>query len=411
MVEVNILIAFAVGLLAGAFVVALLYRRRGATARQLAAEALSNFESESERLLDAAKTAFSSLSREALSANADDFLKLAKTKLEQQTSQSEQVLDTKKQLIDARLEEMTGRLTTLNTLLQSVERERAASHGSLEAKLEKTTQATIQLQDTTTKLRTALSNPQVRGQWGERMAEDLLRSVGLAEGVNYEKQKTTTGGNRPDYTFYLPEGKKVHMDVKFPLGNYLKVLEAPSEHARDQLTNQFLRDVRSRIKEVGTREYIDPAAGTLDYVLVFIPNEQVHGFIHEHDRALLDDALKQKVVLCSPLTLYALLSVIRQAVDNFRFEQGAKQILDLLGEFRKQWLKYVETMGRLGKRLEDALGEYHELVNTRTRQLDRQMEKIDHLASRPESAALPPEPRRDSVTASPPVVAVPTRSA
>lgn len=411
MVEINVLIAFAVGLLAGAFVVALLYHRRGATAQQLATEALSNFESESERLLDAAKTAFSSLSREALSANADDFLKLARTKLEQQTSQSEQVLDTKKQLIDARLEEMTGRLTTLNTLLQSVERERAASHGSLEAKLEKTTQATIQLQDTTTKLRTALSNPQVRGQWGERMAEDLLRSVGLAEGVNYEKQKTTTGGNRPDYTFYLPEGKKVHMDVKFPLGNYLKVLEAPSEHARDQLTNQFLRDVRSRIKEVGTREYIDPAAGTLDYVLVFIPNEQVHGFIHEHDRTLLDDALKQKVVLCSPLTLYALLSVIRQAVDNFRFEQGAKRILDVLGEFRKQWLKYVETMGRLGKRLEDALGEYHELVNTRTRQLDRQMEKIDQLASRPESAAIPPEPRQDSVTASPPVVAVPTRSA
>ncbi len=390
MIGTSVIIAFVVGLAAGASGVVLLHRKRGATAREFAAEAVKNFETESQRLLDAAKTAFSSLSREALSANADDFLKLAKTKLEQQTTQTEQVLDNKKQLIDARLEEMTGKLTTLNTLLQTVERERAASHGSLEAKLEKTTQATLQLQDTTTKLRTALSNPQVRGQWGERMAEDLLRSVGLAEGVNYEKQKTAASGNRPDYTFFLPEGKKVHMDVKFPLGNYLKVLEAPSDHARDQLTTQFLRDVRNRIKEVGTREYIDPASGTVDYVLVFIPNEQVYGFIHEHDRTLLDDALQQKVVLCSPLTLYAILSVIRQACDNFRFEQGAKQILQVLAEFRKQWMKYVETMERLGKRLDDALGEYHELVSTRTRQLDRQMEKIDELTSRPEPVALVP---------------------
>ncbi len=50
-----------------------------------------------------------------------------------------------------------------------------------------------------------------------------------------------------------------------------------------------------------------------------------------------------------------------------------------LAEFRKQWMKYVETTERLGKRLDDALGEYHELVSTRTRQLDRQMEKIDEL--------------------------------
>ena len=169
------------------------------------------------------------------------------------------------------------------------------------------------------------------------------------------------------------------MDVKFPLTNYLKMLDAQDDATRAAFAAQFLRDVRSRIKEVTTRDYINPAAGTVDYCMVFIPNEQIYGFIHEQDGTLLDDALRQKVVLCSPLTLYAILAVIRQAVENFRLEQASMQILNLLAEFKKQWAKYVEGMDRMGKRLEDASTEYQQLVNTRTRQLDRQLDKIEDL--------------------------------
>ena len=57
--------------------------------------------------------------------------------------------------------------------------------------------------------------------------------------------------------------------------------------------------------------------------------EQVYGFIHEQDHALLDDALRDKVVFCSPLTLFAVLAVIRQAVDNFRLSQTSHEILEL----------------------------------------------------------------------------------
>lgn len=380
MVSTSVAISFVIGLALGAFGAGLLYRRR----RELAAEAMRNFDAERERLLDAVRTAFASLSRDALSANSDDFLRLAKTRLEQESTHAAQVLDGKKQLIDAQLGVMTSTLSDLHALLQTVDRERATSHGSLEAKLEKTSQATLQLQVTTAKLQAALSNPQARGQWGERMAEDLLRTLGFIRGVNYERQETPASGNRPDYTFLLPQGKKVHMDVKFPLANYLKLLEATDEQARDPLRAQFLRDVRNRIKEVGTREYIDPANGTVDYVLVFIPNEQVYGFIHEHDRDILDDALRQKVVLCSPLTLYAILSVIRQAAEQFRFEQGAKQILQILGEFRKQWGKYVESMAGLGDKLDAAARQYQELMTTRTKQLDRPLARIDELAVEPE---------------------------
>ena len=125
-------------------------------------------------------------------------------------------------------------------------------------------------------------------------------------------------------------------------------------------------------------------------MLVFIPNEQLYGFIHENDPELLEYALGKKVVLCSPLTLYAILSVIRQAAENFRLEQASREILSLLGTFKKEWGKYVEGMDKMGRRLEDAMKQYEELTTTRTRQLERQLDKIDNLRSQ-QQVALPTE--------------------
>jgi len=167
--------------------------------------------------------------------------------------------------------------------------------------------------------------------------------------------------------------------VKFPLDNYLRALEADDADLRKQREAAFLRDVRAQIKTVTGRSYIDPADGTVDCVLVFIPNEQVYHFIHERDASLLDDAVRQKVVLCSPLTLYAVLTVVRQAVDNFRLEQTSNEILTLLGAFRKQWTLYGEVVDKLEKALNGAVKAFDDLKTTRTRQLERQLDRIEDL--------------------------------
>ena len=86
-------------------------------------------------------------------------------------------------------------------------------------------------------------------------------------------------------------------------------------------------------------------------------------------------------MLCSPLTLYAILAVIRQGIETFRSAQNSRQILELLAEFRKQWGKYVEVVDAMGRRLDEAMKKYQELVGVRTRQLERQLDKIDDLQS------------------------------
>lgn len=198
--------------------------------------------------------------------------------------------------------------------------------------------------------------------------------------MNYVKQKTIEGpGSRPDFTFILPGRLKLNMDVKFPIDNYVKFLETSVESDKERFRNSFLRDVKTRMKEVTTREYINPEQNTVDYVLLFIPNEQIYSFIHEQDSSILDSGLKNKVIFCSPLNLFAVLAVIRQAVDNFALEKTSNEILSLLGSFKKQWDEFVKKLDVLGKRIEDTQKEYEILTTTRRRQLERPLNRIDDL--------------------------------
>ena len=159
----------------------------------------------------------------------------------------------------------------------------------------------------------------------------------------------------------------------------MRYVEAQAESDKQEYKKRFLQDVKARIKEVTGGDYINPAENTVDYVIVFIPNEQVYGFLNDADRSLLDEALKQKVIVCSPLTLYAILAVIRQAVDNFNLEKTAAEILSLLGAFNKQWGAFVMALEKMGRRIEDTQKEYHTLTGTRRRQLERALGRIEEL--------------------------------
>jgi DNA recombination protein RmuC len=287
-----------------------------------------------------------------------------------------QELDGKKSLIDQQLVTMTGELHKVGELVHSLERDRRQVFGQLTNELQRQQEGLHALTENTQQLRETLASTKARGQWGERMADDVLRLAGFLEGVNYTRQRTLTDGGRPDYTFMLPKGMVVHMDVKFPLDNYMRYLEAGNDVERAACRNQFLRDVRDRVKELSSRSYLDARDETIDCLLLFIPNESVYAFVQENDRALLDDAMRKKVIVCSPLTLYAILAVIRQAADNFRLERTSNEILALLGEFSKQWEKYTVQLDKVQTRFESVHKEYEALMTTRHRALQRPLDKI-----------------------------------
>jgi DNA recombination protein RmuC len=316
--------------------------------------------------------------RVAMASAVEQLVRMNQEMLEAERRLGTQELDGTRGLIDQQMGNMRVELAKLTGLLHEVEAERREHVGELSSQLREAGRHTQVLAETTQSLREALSSTTARGQWGERMAEDVLRLAGFIDGVNYRKQQALAGsGGIPDYTFLLPQGLCLHMDVKFPLNNYLRLLDATSDVERDHVRKEFLKDVRLRLKEVTRRAYVDPAAGTIDCVLLFIPNEQVYAFIQEQDRTLLDDALRNKVVFCSPLTLFAVLAVIRQAVDNFQLSRTSHQILELLQGFEKQWDRFVEQMDKVGRNLKTASTAFEELEGTRRRTVERELEKIE----------------------------------
>ncbi|HQP91282.1 MAG TPA: DNA recombination protein RmuC [Candidatus Omnitrophota bacterium] len=333
---------------------------------------------ELETIVENLKGTFAALSLEALSKNSEEFLKLAGEKLNAAKELGENDLENKKKLIDQTFSEMKSELSKVEEIMRSLEKDRENKFAQLSTNLDVMRQEASRLQQTTDQLRNALSSSKARGQWGERMAEDVLRLAGFIEGVNYVKQKAQ-GSGRPDYTFFLPQGLCVNMDVKFPLDNYWRYFEAKSDPEKEGFRSQFLKDVKERIKEVTSRDYIDLEQKTVDYVIVFIPNEQVYAFVNESDRSILDDAMRQKVIFCSPLTLYAILAVIRQAMDNFSLERTAHKMLSVLASFEKQYQAFCASLEKMGEKLDDAKKEYDSLITTRKNQLDRQLKKLEEI--------------------------------
>ncbi len=340
------------------------------------------------KIEEAFKGAFAQLSLEALSKNTDEFLKLAGEKFRAAIERNDQAVESKKQLIDQTLEEMRRELGGVQEMVRAFEKDRENKFGELSESLKSAAEQTAKLQQAADRLNSVLSDTKQRGHLGEKITEDILRLVGFVENVNYTKQETQ-GEGRPDYTFLLPRDLKINMDVKFPLNNYKRFLETRIDVERDAHRKQFLVDTRLRIKEVTSKNYIDPGHGTVNYALLFIPSEQAFAFIQEQDPAIFEEALKNRVICCSPLTLYAVLVTIRQSIDIFVIGQRTQSILECLGAFNKNWDKFVASFDDLGKRIDAVKKEYDNLTTTRRNVLERSLRKIDDMREAQAQAEAP----------------------
>ncbi|MEC8465276.1 MAG: DNA recombination protein RmuC [Actinomycetota bacterium] len=298
------------------------------------------------------------------------------------TQQSGEALGKRAEVISTTLKgvhnDVSKRLAELNHELDQLRQHNAGQFSSV-------SEAVTLLSQRTADLNEVLSSSQKRGQWGERLAEDMIRAAGLVEGVNYSKQDTTAAGGRPDFTFTMPPDRVLFMDVKFPLDRYVAHLDADDDATRATTKADFVKAVRSHVDALAKRDYIDQTTeDALDYVLMFVPNESISGFVHEADPHLIDWALERKVVLCSPLTLYAFLVVIRQATESFHTEQTAAEITQQINKFSKEFDNYsaaVDKVRATFNKLDNELGAIA-TDGTRFRKLSVPVRDIEKLRKR-----------------------------
>ena len=309
------------------------------------------------------KVIIQNLALKALKENQKSFLDLAEQSFQKLRSSSNEDLESKKTAIEKQLSQLNEELDKLKT-----------NTTELKTNLQLSKEQLTSLTDTTNQLNSVLSNNQQRGQWGERQAEDLLRHFDFQEGVNYNKQ-TSEGGDRPDFTFYLPKGKRLNMDVKFPIRAFQSYLEAESKTEKEALLKQFASDIKTHLKAIAKRKYINPADGTLDYCIMFISNEGIFQFVNQQEE-LLDLAKELSIVISGPTSLFAILSLIRQSISSFQIEERAKIIQKDLLKFQDEWSNYKEKMDSVQTKMDQASKALEEAQGTRTRALERPLNKI-----------------------------------
>lgn len=346
-------------------------------AQELLAENENRKKAEDDALFSNLKDSFGKISFESLSKANEEFFKIAKQRFDSEREINVKDLEGKKTLIDGHIQTMNEELGKVSNLMRALEKDREGKFGELANNLKTTNEQMASLTKSTASLHELLSNTRMRGQWGERMAEDVLRVAGLQENINYTKQTSTDSNSRPDFTFNLPKDLKLNMDVKFPFNNYMNYVN--SEDHPVKYKKEFLKDVKNRVKEITTKDYINVEQNTVQFVLLFIPNEQIYEFINREDPEIMDYALKNSVIVCSPFTLFAVLAVVKEATDNFAFQKASDEILGLLGKFKKEWEKFSEKLNGLGSKISAVDKEYTTIVTTRKKALEKPLNKIDDI--------------------------------
>jgi len=319
-----------------------------------------------DRVAEVEKT-IAALSSDALRENSKTFLTLAQETLKQFHVQAKGDLEQKEKAVEGLVKPIREALEKTGEQVRLMEKERKEAYGALHKHLETLTQTQQLLHGETSKLVTALRRPEVRGQWGELTLKRLAELAGMVEHCDFYPQEsidTEEGRMRPDMIVRMPDGRTIVVDVKTPLDAYLNAVEATDDALRTRHLEHHARKVRERVRELAAKAYWNQFPNAPDFVVLFIPGDQFLAAALDVDRALLEDALKQKVILATPTSFVALLRAVAYGWRQENLAENADRIRELGEDLYQRLATFTEHLAKLGTSLESSVGAYNKAVGS-----------------------------------------------
>jgi len=274
------------------------------------------------------------------------------------------------------IQDIRQELAVHRDAMSATEKERVGEFKTLTTVMDEYKVVTQGLKSSTDDLKNLLSNNQMRGAWGEEVAENLLQSVGFVRGQYTVNEAMATSPNRPDITIRLPQGQKVNIDAKFPFKALVKRQETEDQGEKRAYWKQFETDVKDKIKQVRSRDYINPEEDTVDFVILFVPTEAVFSVIYNNLHEVWEDAMRNKVIIAGPISFTAILRMIYQSYKNFTYQENLLDIIKLIKAFEGEYEKFSEALDTLGARMDSAQKQFEQVSVTRTKKLTSVVEKI-----------------------------------
>lgn len=303
------------------------------------------------------KYAWTESAREQLQ---NSFKVLATTELE---SRSSQLKATAKEELGGVIAPLKEELGKLDRQVRELEAKREGAYSTLGEQLKGLHSLQDSLRQQTTTLAQALKSPTVRGRWGEIHLRRLVELSGMGRHVDFSEQESTDSG-RPDMVIRLPEKGIVPVDSKVPLDAFLRAMETDDENTRRQLMAEHARAFRNRIRELSQRAYWEQFERIPEVVVMFVPVDASLSAAFQADRDLFEYAFQNKVLVTSPIALFALLRSIAFGWQQQQVAENAQQIAAQGKTLYERVATFVGHVSGVGKSLEASVKKYNEAVGS-----------------------------------------------
>ena len=382
MSDAAVWLAFAAGAVLGALAALLWRARREQSVRVESAVLRARLQSEEtvsterEQALTRAREqlqgVFGELARDSLQSNSEVFLQLARERLSRQQADASQALKERETAIESLVQPIREALAKTELQIQAIERDRIDSFAGIKTQMEALAGGQNLLSRETRNLVTALRRPDVRGQWGEITLRRLVELSGMTLHVDFSEQQhqsTDNGAIRPDMVVHMPDQRDIVVDVKTPLEAYLSAVEAQNDADRAAQLRRHAQIVGARVRELSSKQYWAQFERSPDFVVLFLPGDQFLTAALQENPSLIDDSLRQNVMLATPTSLVALLKIVQFGWKQSILAENAAEIRRLGEDLYKRLAVFCEHLGKLGKSLGSSVDSFNRAVGSLEQQV------------------------------------------
>ncbi|MEO0762755.1 MAG: DNA recombination protein RmuC, partial [Pseudomonadota bacterium] len=274
---------------------------------------------------------FAHLASDALGANAERFLALVSERNAAHGAAADADLARRRDEVAALVTPLATTLARLETRVGEIETAREGAYRAIETQVGEIRRVNEDLRGETRRLVQALRAPKTRGRWGELHLRRVFELAGLVDHVDFATEvtlDTADGRLRPDAIVRLPGDRAIVVDAKTPLDAWLDAVEATDPAAEAEAMARHAAQVRAHLRQLSARAYWQHLPEAADFVVMFLPGEAFHAAAVEADPALMEEAFRARVLVATPTTLVGLLRAIAQGWQQTHLAANAREVAE-----------------------------------------------------------------------------------
>jgi DNA recombination protein RmuC len=324
------------------------------------------------RMREQLQAVFGELARTSLQSNNEMFLQLARERLDRDRQDAAATFKERETAIESLIQPIREAIGRTEVQIQSIERERIDAFAGIRSQMELLTTGQHVLSRETRNLVTALRRPDVRGRWGEMTLKRLVELSGMSAHADFTEQHhhmTESGAIRPDMIVHMPERRDIVVDVKTPLDAYLAAVEAQTEDDRGRELKRHAQVVSARIRELAGKQYWAQFEHSPDFVVLFLPGDQFLSAALQENPDLIDESLRQNVMLATPTSLVALLKTVALGWKQAALAENAAEIRKLGEDMYKRLGVFGDHLTKLGRALGASVDSFNKAVGSLEQQV------------------------------------------